>query len=68
MNVAKTLHPTLFQAKHLLLRYLQNVEYASTLHSPYIHLTQIETPMNFEMKKSVIAETINETMKKIMYG
>ncbi len=38
-NAAGTLHSTLFASKLLVFKYLENVEYLSTLHYPYIHPT-----------------------------
>ena len=46
MDVATTLHSTLFRVKHLSHKWLQDVGYLSTLHLPYIRPTQIQTQMN----------------------
>ena len=35
-TAAETLHPTLFTSKCFIIRYIRNVGYVSTLHSPYI--------------------------------
>ena len=58
-TAAETLHPTLFTSKCFIIRYIRNVGYVSTLHSPYICHTQ-DVPWNLEIGIINHFFTINE--------